>query len=248
MRRVILLLAIVALGSCTHVPIKPKPLSAALTQADLLDAPAYKRAWELLSVINVGTRNSINDYLTNNAAASIHDTVDFFLMVHRDTIRLNVEQLEKVDKPSLAKLLLRSEVTGLPMNFSVTVDKEPPHKITSFNLDFAEFVPQDSEKINTEQAAQELKTFLSKICQADMFSGSVLLAKNNKVLFQGACGEANKDFNVPNNIATKFNLGSMNKMFTAVAIAQLVEQGKLSFDDPLSKFMPDFPTKNLPKR
>src|SRR5262249_4825572 len=46
-----------------------------------------------------------------------------------------------------------------------------------------------------------------------------------------------------NRIDTKFNLGSMNKMFTAVAIAQLVERGKLSFDDPLSKFLPDFPDK-----
>ncbi|MGH7250103.1 MAG: serine hydrolase domain-containing protein, partial [Minisyncoccia bacterium] len=42
---------------------------------------------------------------------------------------------------------------------------------------------------------------------------------------------------------TKFNLGSMNKMFTAVAIAQLVEQGRLSFEDPLAKYMPNFPDK-----
>ena len=56
-----------------------------------------------------------------------------------------------------------------------------------------------------------------------------------------AFGEANKDFGVPNALDTKFNLGSMNKMFTAVTIAQLVEQGKLSYDDPLSKFVPDFP-------
>src|SRR5687768_14816878 len=59
---------------------------------------------------------------------------------------------------------------------------------------------------------------------------------------------ANKDFNVPNRVDTKFNLGSMNKMFTGVAIAQLVEKGKLSFDDPLSKFIPDFPDPESAKK
>jgi CubicO group peptidase (beta-lactamase class C family) len=53
---------------------------------------------------------------------------------------------------------------------------------------------------------------------------------------------ANKDFPAPNRVDTKFNLGSMNKMFTAVAIAQLVEQGRLRWDSPLSDFMPDFPS------
>jgi CubicO group peptidase (beta-lactamase class C family) len=80
------------------------------------------------------------------------------------------------------------------------------------------------------------------LAQADVFSGTVLLAKDGQVLYAGAFGEANKDFGAPNKLDTKFNLGSMNKMFTAVAIAQLIEQGKLSYDDPLSKFVPDFPS------
>jgi CubicO group peptidase (beta-lactamase class C family) len=76
----------------------------------------------------------------------------------------------------------------------------------------------------------------------------VLLAKDGQVIFKGAYGTANKDFNAPNRIDTKFNLGSMNKMFTAVAIAQLVERGKLSLDDPLAKFMPDFPSKDAAEK
>lgn len=93
----------------------------------------------------------------------------------------------------------------------------------------------------TPKIVQELNDFLSQITQADEFSGVVLLAKDNNIIFQNAYGEANKDFKVKNNLETKFNLGSITKMFTAIAIAQLVEQNKLSFDDKLSKFMPDFP-------
>jgi CubicO group peptidase (beta-lactamase class C family) len=71
----------------------------------------------------------------------------------------------------------------------------------------------------------------------DNFSGTVLLAKAGKPLYRAAFGEANKDFGVKNTVDTKFNLGSMNKMFTAVAVMQLVEAGKVSLEDTLGKFM-----------
>jgi CubicO group peptidase (beta-lactamase class C family) len=87
-----------------------------------------------------------------------------------------------------------------------------------------------------------LKQYVTTLAEADLFSGAVVLAKDGIILYSGAYGQANKDFNAPNRLDTKFNLGSMNKMFTAVTIAQLVEQGKLSYDDPLSKFIPDFPS------
>jgi CubicO group peptidase (beta-lactamase class C family) len=57
------------------------------------------------------------------------------------------------------------------------------------------------------------------------FSGTLLIAKGEKILFTAVGGEASKAFHVPNNIDTKFNLGSMNKMFTSTAIVQLAEQG-----------------------
>jgi CubicO group peptidase (beta-lactamase class C family) len=78
---------------------------------------------------------------------------------------------------------------------------------------------------------------------ADVFSGVVLLAKDGRVLFDKAYGEADKDFGVPNRTDTKFGLASLNKMFTSVAVAQLVGQGRLSYEDALSKFMPEFPSR-----
>jgi D-alanyl-D-alanine carboxypeptidase len=82
---------------------------------------------------------------------------------------------------------------------------------------------------------------LEQLVQADEFSGVVLVATDQEVLFRFACGQANQSYNIPNQMNTKFNLGSMNKMFTAIAIAQLVEQGKLAFHDPISKYLPDYP-------
>ncbi len=69
------------------------------------------------------------------------------------------------------------------------------------------------------------------------FSGTVLVARDDKILFEYAGGFASKRFNVPNKIDTKFNLGSINKMFTTTAIMRLVEAGDISLDDKLSKYL-----------
>ncbi len=83
----------------------------------------------------------------------------------------------------------------------------------------------------------ELRAFVERMAAADAFSGSVLLAQDGQVLFETAVGLAHKSYDVPNRVDTKFNLGSMNKMFTAVAIGQLVEAGRLAYEDPLSKHL-----------
>jgi CubicO group peptidase (beta-lactamase class C family) len=93
------------------------------------------------------------------------------------------------------------------------------------------------EPLSEEEVVAELKAFVERLADADAFSGTVLLARDGEMLFKGAYGLASKRFMVPNRIDTKFNLGSMNKMFTGVAIAQLVQKGELSLDDPLSEFL-----------
>src|SRR5262249_4709465 len=91
--------------------------------------------------------------------------------------------------------------------------------------------------------AKNLEAFLEKQVASDQFSGSVLVMKGDQPIFKKAYGLASKAYQVPNRIDTKFNLGSMNKMFTAVAVAQLAEQGKLNFSDTISKHWPDYPNK-----
>lgn len=95
-----------------------------------------------------------------------------------------------------------------------------------------------AEPLLTEQSlVSTLQQKLDVLCKKDAFSGAVLLARGDKVLFERACGEANKSFHIANNTDTKFNLGSMNKMFTSTAILQLAEKGKLRLDDPLSRYV-----------
>lgn len=73
------------------------------------------------------------------------------------------------------------------------------------------------------------------------FNGAILVAKKNKVIFQIAFGDANKEWSIANTIETRFPISSLTKQFTAAAILQLEEEGKLSVNDKLSKFFPDYP-------
>jgi CubicO group peptidase (beta-lactamase class C family) len=143
-------------------------------------------------------------------------------------------------------LKVRSRLTGELNGISVRVEPSPPHKIVGIGM---RPVPNDKgNKLSDKEIGSDLEGYVKKLAEADVVSGSVLLAKGDKVIYKGAFGTANKDFGSPNRIDTKFNLGSMNKMFTSLSIAKLVETGKLSVDDPLSKFVPDFPDAESAKK
>lgn len=87
----------------------------------------------------------------------------------------------------------------------------------------------------------DIANYLEELDAEEQFSGVVLIAKDGEPIFERAYGIANRNYDVPNQMDTKFNLGSMNKMFTAVAIMQLVEQGKISVDDKIIDLLPDYP-------
>lgn len=95
--------------------------------------------------------------------------------------------------------------------------------------------------ISSKEMKPHLKKYLKKLDQQDFFSGSVLVAKGNKILFEKTYGESNKMENRKNNSNTSFNIASTTKTFTGVAIAKLAEQGKLKFTDPMSKYIPEYP-------
>ncbi len=75
----------------------------------------------------------------------------------------------------------------------------------------------------------------------DNFSGVVLVAKDFVPFATKATGYADRARGAPNATITPFNIASVAKLFTAVAIGELVDQGKVSLDDPLTKYLPTYP-------
>jgi CubicO group peptidase (beta-lactamase class C family) len=88
---------------------------------------------------------------------------------------------------------------------------------------------------------RELDRYLGKLADADAFSGVVLLAKDGAPVYQEAFGPASRESGAMNRVDTRFNLGSMNKMMTAVAVARLAEAGQVRYDAPVSTYLPDYP-------
>jgi CubicO group peptidase (beta-lactamase class C family) len=100
---------------------------------------------------------------------------------------------------------------------------------------------QDGAPVAPDRAARMLRALADSLARADRFSGVVLLAQGDRVILHEAWGLASHSYGVRNRPDTKFNIGSISKLFTTVAIRQLEERGALSSADPVSRHLSDFP-------
>jgi D-alanyl-D-alanine carboxypeptidase len=99
-----------------------------------------------------------------------------------------------------------------------------------------------SQPVRSEQSyADQANSLIESYARSDLFSGSVLVAQDGHPVFRKAFGPANREWDIPNATDTKFRIGSITKQFTAAAVLQLVERGKLKLDDPISQYYPDAP-------
>lgn len=139
--------------------------------------------------------------------------------------------------------MTRKTTRAVVLHFAV--DPTPPHPVSDVGVEAARGAgPGPGGPDQAPRPPAEVIAGAPSIVDAAIasgFSGVVLIAKDGKPVLERAGGFANRGLEVKNRIDTKFNLGSINKTFTKLAIAQLLEAGKLSLDDKLGKFLPDFP-------
>ncbi len=107
-----------------------------------------------------------------------------------------------------------------------------------FNLTFAQ---QKDDK----QLAAEFDKMLSEQFKTNEPGATALVSRNGQVIYKKAFGMANMELNVPMQADHVFRIGSITKQFTAVAILQLMEQGKLNLQDEITRFIPDYPTQGF---
>ena len=204
----------------------------------------------ILATINTHKPEAVRDFLEKYTTPEFQKRfpfdahLEFFLGLWQSTTGLDWYALRtfpsQTATPDKRVLILKDRLYGGWHAIEMELTNDPKPLIKKFRLTRA-LPPQGKTQLlaNEQAMLDQAKKLVQKGCEKQVFSGSAMIAHGNKVILSMACGEASKRYHVKNNIDTKFNLGSMNKRFTAVSIAQLVEQGKLSYDDKISKYIDD---------
>ena len=97
-------------------------------------------------------------------------------------------------------------------------------------------------ELSDSALASAVRRVVLQVSKAGLFSGIVTVARGSDVIVRASAGYANRAKHTPITGASQFTLGSMGKMFTAASIGELVDQGKISFEDRVGKFFPDYPS------
>ncbi|ALM06379.1 hypothetical protein SB49_00010 [Sediminicola sp. YIK13] len=99
--------------------------------------------------------------------------------------------------------------------------------------------------IQAQDISKLVNDYTSSYANTGDFSGCILITKNDKIIFKNCYGYANQSFKVPNEVNTKFKIGSVSKQFTASAILLMEQEGLLKTTDTLSTFFPKNPNAEL---
>src|SRR5277367_4552040 len=216
----------------------------AIAQVQLPDTAAAHQLTGWLSAFNSGDKATLVAFLEKNYPPRAKD-IDREMGFREQTGGFDLRKAETCDATKCS-VLVQERGSDQFARMVVEVDAAEPHVIKGIEL---RAIPRPAEfAIQRMTEAEALKAFrgdLDEAAAADQFSGAALVAKNGKPVFTAAYGMADREKKIPNALNTKFRIGSMNKMFTATAVLQLVQAGKIHLDDPLAKYLPDYPNKDL---
>ena len=222
---------------------------------EIPDTPSGILLAHLLNAFNSGEEDPWKSFIRDHwkeKESAFERRLEFFRQIYSDMGGFTLNRVEDFDDYSIS-VLIRAKSPSGPfewVNLTLQADTLPPHKLDMLSARPAEepgFEPPEGD-LTHEQIADFLDRYLDHLVSEDRFSGTVLIAKDGKPFYTRAYGLASKRFNIPNRLDTKFNLGSMNKMFTGVAIMQLAEQRRISVNDPVGKYLPDLPRREIAEK
>ena len=230
------------------------PTSATADLSALSKTVGGKRVLAYFAAFNTGDEEKLKAFFLENISPEalkerpVEPRLAFHRQVRGDFKTVEIKKIVSVSDSEIE--VLAQSVRGAWISYSFLLDAATA-KFKGFGIEQNDAPPDEQKPAVTyprpttrsELLATTEKLF-TDLSKADMFSGVVMIAKDGKPILEKAYGNANAEKKIANAIDTKFNLGSINKSFTRIAIGQLVKAGKLSFDDKLIKILPDYPNRD----
>lgn len=225
------------------------PLRAG-AQAAWPDTPAGQRLAGWIAAFNAPGADTLRRFLADHAPGAAADQAMLQGGPGMAGFRAQTGgfELRKVESSTPTRLvaLLQERASDQVGRFTIEVAPTPPHHIIRLG---AQAIPRPPElaiaRLDDAALQAAIGERLERDAAAGRFAGAVLVAREGRPLFEGAYGMADRERKVANTLDTRFRLGSMNKMFTAVSILQLAQAGKLRLDATLGTYLPDYPNKDV---
>ncbi|HEV2261669.1 MAG TPA: serine hydrolase domain-containing protein [Candidatus Rubrimentiphilum sp.] len=211
----------------------------------LPDTPAGRTFGAWLAAFNTGDPAKIRAYLRKYhpaaAKASIADELRFQFMTGGFDIRKILASFK-----TRLKVLIQEHDSDQMAQLDFALQNTPPYHVRELTLEPAQR-PADVtiEHLPQSQLIATTQKLITEDVAARRFAGAILIAKRGKVVYAQASGFADRAKRIPNTLNTRFRIGSMNKMFTATAIMQLVQSGKIDLDHSVGTYLPDYPNKTV---
>ncbi len=216
------------------------------------DTPAGNHVKAYLKAFNSG-EEGMREFFSHHASkvalkdVPVEQRIGRYRQMHERLDSLTLQNIIE-SRDDFLSALFRS-TTGTIVKLEFEFEKSAPYGLLGVLVEDAghEDEPAAPKKDNAELLAS-VTEFLSRLSSMDEFSGVAVITQNGKTIFKEAYGYADREKKNPNRTDTKFNIGSINKSFTSLAVRQLAANGKLSLSDPIKKFLPDYPNKEAAEK
>src|SRR5262245_31822471 len=145
--------------------------------------------------------------------------------------------------PRSAEVWMRGDITQAWFTLQVEVSEDTLHSVIGSGVGRGISPPLAvaPRALPAGQLSAEIAAYLERLDRTGFFSGAVLVARADRIVFRGCAGYANREHGVRNRPDTRFDIASVAKMLTAASVLRLVADGQLSLDDSIGRFLPDYP-------
>jgi CubicO group peptidase (beta-lactamase class C family) len=222
--------------------------TTAIAQPSIPDTPAGKVLAAWLSAFNSGERSQFEAFRNTyryNIPGAAGFPFEATLNLRRMTGGFTLIRIENSAPLAITALLAENDSDMIARRTFTLSPDDPLSVVASTVVGIPRPADLALPRLTESEALSALTARADALAAEDRLSGAMLIARRGHIIFEKSWGLANRESKTPVTPETQFRLGSGNKMFTAVAVLQLVNDGKLALDGTIGRYLSDYPNKDI---